>query len=401
MKAAGIICEYNPFHLGHLRHIEKTRSAMGGDCAIVGVMSGNFVQRGDFAVFSKQARAGMAVSCGADLVVELPAHCALSSAEGFARASVHILDGLGVCDAVSFGSESGDIGALREAAGAIASPEASGIIREGLGAGLPYAAALQRAADAVMGRGAEIFRSPNNLLGIEYVKAVAELGSPLRPMTVKRAGGEHDGCAGWSASHIRKSLLRGERPWELMPEGAAEACEAEIAAGRGPVSMGRCELAVLSRLRAAGGLAALPGAAEGLDRRFKRYAATEPSVDAILEKVKTKRYAMSRLRRMLMCACLGIAAEDTRTLPQYIRVLALNSAGMELLGEARKKARLPIITKPASARRLPDRAARLFELEAAATDFYVLAYQNGGERSGGQEWRQTPVVDCYSSRGTV
>jgi len=393
MKAAGIICEYNPFHLGHAWHIEKTRSAMGGDCAIVGVMSGNFVQRGDFAVFNKLARAGMAVSCGADLVVELPVPFALSSAEGFARAGVCILDALGVCDAVSFGSESGDIGALLGAAEAIASPEAGGLIKGWLSEGLPYAAALQRAADGVMGRESEIFMSPNNLLGIEYLKAAAELGSPLRPMTVKRAGGEHDGCAGWSASHIRKSLLRGEAPWQLMPEGAAGICRGEIAAGRGPASLGRCELAILSRLRAAGDFAALPGAAEGLDRRFKRYAATEPTVEAILEKVKTKRYAMSRLRRMLLCACLGITAEDARALPQYIRVLALNRTGMKLLGEARKKARLPIITKPASARRLPGRAARLFELEAAATDFYVLAYQNEGERSGGQEWRQTPIIN--------
>jgi len=112
----------------------------------------------------------------------------------------------------------------------------------------------------------------------------------------------------------------------------------------------------------------------------------------MLEKIKTKRYAMSRLRRMLMCACLGITAEDTLEPPPYIRVLAMNAAGRELLNSARKKATLPIITKPASARRLSGRAADLFEKEAAATDFYALAYPGEAARAGGGEWRQTPAV---------
>ena len=112
MRAVGIFCEYNPFHLGHARHIEKTLSALGEGCAVVCVMSGNFVQRGDVAVFRKHARAESAVRCGADLVIELPSPYALSSAEGFATACVHLVDMLGVCSHISFGSESGDIGAL-------------------------------------------------------------------------------------------------------------------------------------------------------------------------------------------------------------------------------------------------------------------------------------------------
>jgi len=392
MRTAGVICEYNPFHLGHASHIEKTREALGGDCAIVCVMSGNYVQRGDFAVFNKHARAGMAMRCGADLVIELPSPYALSSAKGFARAGVYILDSLGVCDIISFGSESGDIVALMEAAGAIVSGEAEAVIIECLGMGLPYASAQQKAADAVLGAKSEIFRSPNNLLGIEYIKAVNELGSALRPVTVARAGGSHDGDSGCSASLIRKSLLRGDKPWGYMPQAAAAACAGEIASGRGPVSMMKCELAMLSRLRAMEDLSKLPDASEGLDRRLSRYIASEPTVGGILEKVKTKRYAMSRLRRMLMCACLGISAEDTAKPPPYARVLAMNSTGMRLLGTARKSTRIPVITKPASVHKLSGRAVDLLCKEAAATDFYVLGYQNESNRSGGQEWRQTPVI---------
>ena len=392
MRTAGIICEYNPFHLGHAGHIEKTRKELGADCAIVCVMSGNFVQRGDFASFNKHARAGMAVRCGADLVIELPVPYALSSAQSFARAGVYILDRLGICDYISFGSESGDLAALIEAAEAIASDEAEAAIREWLKKGLPYASAQQKAADAVLGARSVVFRSPNNLLGVEYIKAVAALGSGLKPIAVNRTGGEHDGDSGFSASSIRKMLLRGEEPWEFLPQAAVIACKEEIAAGRGPVSMEKCELAVLSRLRVMPDWSKLPDATEGLDRRFFRFAASEPTVGAILERVKTKRYAMSRLRRMLMCACLGITAEDSTRLPPYARVLAMNRTGIRLLKMAGETTRIPVITKPASVHKLSGRAADLFRIEAAATDFYTLGYQSESNRSGGQEWRQTPLV---------
>jgi len=165
-----------------------------------------------------------------------------------------------------------------------------------------------------------------------------------------------------------------------------------IVAGRGPVSAKQSELAVLSRLRAAKGFSLLPGATEGLEHRLMKFVASEPTVEAILEKVKTNRYTMARQRRMLMCACLGITATDTIKPPPYIRVLAMNRTGMKLLGSARKKTRLPIITKPASAKGLSGRAAELFHKEAAATDFYVLAYPTETNRTGAQEWRQSPII---------
>ena len=291
MKTAGIISEYNPFHCGHAAHIEKTRQILGQDCSIVCVMSGNFVQRGDFAVFSKHARALAAVRCGADLVVEMPSVYSLLSAEGFARAGVHLLDSLGVCGWISFGSESGDVAKLRDAAAAIATAEAGALIKESMRAGLPYASALQKAADMILGEHSEIFKSPNNLLGIEYIKAIQATSSKLRPITVKRTGGAHDGDTGHSASAIRKLITGGGEFRESVPGEAAAIYEAEINAGRGPVHMKAFELAMLSRLRAAVDFSKLPGASEGLDRRFLRCAESEPTIEAFLEKVKTKRYA--------------------------------------------------------------------------------------------------------------
>jgi len=355
-------------------------------------MSGNYVQRGDFAIMNKHARAKMAVLNGANLVIELPAPYALLSAEGFAKAGVYILDKIGVCDFISFGSESGNIGMLRYAAHASQSEEMQRYIRKWLDKGLSYASAQQKAADTVLGERADVFRSPNNLLGIEYIKALEAYGSPMRALTVRRTGGEHDSDTGYSATALRKSLIRKSVPLELMPGSAAAVCMEELISGRAPVYMKQNEPAVISRLRAVTDYSVFPFVSEGLERRFKKYAAEEPTIVSILEKVKTKRYTMSRLRRLLMCAVLGIKAEDSQEPPPYIRVLAMDTTGMKLLGVARKKSELPILTKPASVHKLPERASKLFRLESAATDFYVLAYRDEEQRRGGQEWRQPPVI---------
>ena len=392
MKIVGIICEYNPIHQGHSWHIEKTRQIIGDDTAVVCVMSGNYVQRGDFAIFNKHIRANMAVCSGADLVIELPTPCVLQSAERFAVAGVYILDKLGICDHLSFGSESGDISALCKAARMIVTERAHELTREWLDKGITYAAAQQKAADAIMGEEAEIFNSPNNVLGIEYIKALDRFDSVIKPVTVKRTGGEHDSDTGYSASALRKGLLSGNFPMAMMPEEAFFICMEEIASGRGPVSMKQAELAILSRLRALHDYSDIPGVSEGLESRFKRYAVSESSVASILNNVKTKRYTMARLRRLLVCAALGIKADDAAKDPQYARVLAMNATGMKLLAKARQKTGIPIITKPASVYKLDEAAVKMFELEAAATDFYVLAYPREEERSGGQEWRSSPVV---------
>jgi len=392
MKTVGIICEYNPFHLGHLGQIEKTKEAIGEETNIVCVMSGNFVQRGDFAIFNKHARAKMAVMCAADIVIELPTPYALQSAGGFAKAGVHLLDSLGVCDYISFGSESGNIEELKNAAGIINTQEAHMYIKDGLSVGLSYAAAQQQAADFILGDSSHVFKTPNNILAIEYIKALNESKSKMQPITVPRTGAAHDSDTGYSASALRKSLMYGNIPVESMPGAAVAVTMEEMVLGRGPVSINDVEQAILSRLRAIDDFSQVPGGADGLDRRFLKYAGSMPSVASVMENIKAKRYAMSRIRRMLMCAVLGIKNDDIKDPPPYIRILAVNKKGMGILKGARKKSILPIITKPASICKQDRQVVRIFNIEASATDFYALSYKNEENRSGGGEWRQSPVI---------
>jgi len=391
MKTIGIICEYNPMHNGHIHHINESKRLIGDDSAVVCVMSGNFVQRGDFAVFNKQARAEMAVLNGADLVVELPLPYVLQSAAGFAEAGVYILDSLGICDFLSFGSEAGDINTLSYAAEVISSDKANEITKKRLSGGISYPAAQQAAANELMGNDADIFSFPNNVLAIEYIKAINKLFSKLKPLTIKRFGGRHDGDSGYSASFIRNQIRQKNIPASLTGESVAKICDDEIKNGRGPVFMDKAEMSLMSRLRYFDDFESLPGLSEGLEYRIKRFLKKEPTVDSILTKVKTKRYTMARLRRILLCAVLGIKKEHTQKPPPYARILAFNETGKKLLKSSRQKTKIPVLIKPASVNKLNEFAALLFNLEAAATDFYSLIYQDKDERKGGQEW-QSPII---------
>ena len=191
MAAVGIVCEYNPFHLGHEKQLRMARERLGANTPVVCLMSGNFVQRGAPALFDKTVRARAAVECGASLVLELPVTCALSSAEGFARGAVEIFDRLGAVDTLCFGSETGDAAALVRAAEAMTAPAFTQALRLALTDGLSYPAAQQRALEETLGDGA-LLTSPNDILAAEYCKALFERRSRIRPLAVRREGGYHD-----------------------------------------------------------------------------------------------------------------------------------------------------------------------------------------------------------------
>jgi len=392
MKTAGIISEYNPFHSGHAGHISKTRQVLGDDAAVVCVMSGNYVQRGDFAIFNKHARAKMAVLGGADLILELPTPYVLMSAEGFAKAGVYILESLGVCDYLSFGSECDDIDLLTEAAKSVMTDEADNITRQYLGTGVSYATAQQFAADTLLGKKAKVFKSPNNVLGTEYIKALIKYESNIQPVTFKRTGGDHNSDIGYCGSGVRKILLADDFPITLLPGSSLEICKEEKSSGRGPVSNTHVEQAILSRLRTVTDFSNIQGISEGLEQRFGSCAHTETSIESILIKTKTKRFPMSRIRRVLLCAALNITKEYMLINPPYIKILAMNNKGASILKNARKKSKLPIITKPAAVNNLCETSRKLFNLESSATDLYVLAYKNEACRKGRQEWITSPII---------
>ena len=379
MTAAGIIAEYNPLHMGHVRLMAEARRLLGPETGIICVMSGNYVQRGDFAIVGKHARAAAAVQSGADLVLELPLPWALCSAEGFAAGAVEILRATGAVTHLVFGSESGDAGPLAQLAEVLCSGEFPQRLREELKKGDSFPAARQRAVRALLPEGdAGALARPNDILGVEYCKALR--GSGIRPAAVLRRGAGHDsgtvedGVA--SASALRELLRRGEeeRALSLMAPAMAEAYRAERAAGRAPAALENCERAVLARLRflEEADWAALDGGNEGLYRRFARCAGSAAAVAELLEAVKTKRYPLARLRRMVFWAYLGLPHQPPEG-PAYLRVLAANERGTALLAGMRRTAALPVLTKPAAVRRLGPEAQRLFELEARAGRLYALA----------------------------
>ena len=398
MEIAGVVAEYNPFHRGHALHLAHTRKVLGEDTAVVCVLSGDFVQRGEGAVFSKYARAEAACRCGADLAVELPLPWSLASAEGFARGAVSLLAALG-CTALSFGSECGRIEPLREIARELADPRMQDRIRARLEAdpSLSYAAARQRAvADRLDGERAALLEKPNNILAVEYLKAIEELDLDIDPLTLRRRGSAHDGEGGAikSAKEIRRLLYSGAPLEGAIPVEAKAVFEREKRLGRALPDRERLETAVLSRLRMLGeeDFNALPDARDGLGTRLYRAAAAEPTLDAVLAAAGTKRYALSRLRRMLCCAALGVTAADVAGLPPYARVLAVTERGRAVLREAGRRGEIPIVSKPAAARELPGESARLFALGARAHDLWALGCPAAEERRGGGDYRASPIV---------
>jgi predicted nucleotidyltransferase len=392
MKIIGIIAEYNPFHIGHRYHLDSAIAAAGGDAATLCVMSGDFVQRGEAAIFSKFARAQAAVLGGVNLVLELPLPWAISSAEGFSRGGVGLLSALGCVDYLSFGSETGDLEQLQELAVALMDPAIMPLITREMKSGVPFARARQTVIEREFGEIGAVLANPNDTLAVEYLKAIFELRSRLKPLPILRVGAMHDGEGG-SASEIRGLIAQGKDPGTYVPSEVKKLLEREMNAGRGPITVSRLERPLLSRLRMLPSSAfdELPDASEGLGGRLFDAARSAPSLDALYSEAKTKRYPLSRIRRMSMCAALGLRAGDNDGTPPYARVLAADETGRQILRQM-EAATIPIITKPADSKSLPPETRRIFELGSSAHDLFVLGYRSIEDRRGGGDYRATPFI---------
>ena len=400
MRICGVVAEYNPFHSGHAYHLAEIRRTLGEDCAVVCCMSGDFVQRGEAAILPKHLRAHAAVLSGADLVLELPVPYSLSSAERFAENAVRLLSGLAVLTDLSFGAEDADEALLREIASVLLEHDTVAATLANLRSGVSYAAARERALYDRIRQRADILSRPNNILAVEYCKAMQKQGLSLSLLPVARKGAGHDqgpedGDGPVSASYLRSLLQNGdfEEAARRMPEGSRSVLRNASAEGRALLDGERLECAVLSQLLRLepGDLAVLPGAAEGLEHRLYAAIRTSRTPEEIALAAKTKRYPLARIRRMLCCAFLGISAADAAVPAPYIRVLAFNDKGREVLRLARKKAVLPLITKPAHAEALTPEARRIFELTARAADLYALALPAWKQHRPGDDWRRNAV----------
>ena len=382
MTVAGIVAEYNPLHNGHAFLIRQMRES-GADCIAV-VMSGNFVQRGEPAILSKWARTKQALRCGADLVVELPLPWAVAGAERFALGGVSVLTALGV-DVISFGSECGDISRLKEARLALSSPRLHDAMQTSLQKGSTFAAARQQAVESLFGKEtALLLREPNNILGVEYLKAMESTGSDAKPYTVKRTETfqQEDGTKGkaTASSVIRAMMAKGEDFSEYVPVQSYQITESEIRSGRAPASLSLLDRSVLSFLRRMdrGTLSKLPDISEGLENRIFDAIQKAGSLPELFQLIKTKRYPMARIRRIILAAFLGIEASDSAGTPPYLRVIGLGKNGADILRRAKQKSELPLVSRFSEANSLKGRAQKTMELENRATDLYTLCMPHAG-----------------------
>ncbi|NLB79364.1 MAG: nucleotidyltransferase [Clostridiaceae bacterium] len=431
MSVVGIISEYNPLHLGHLHHIKYARKATNAQGCIC-ILSSNFVQRGEPAIVSKWARIQMALFSGADLVLELPSAFSCASAEYFSSGAVSILQSLGVVDYLCFGSEEGNIDALETAAEQFAyeSESFKKTLKNGLSEGLSYAVARQKALETVLiNNNSKIgpndyndtkvnnvisaIGKPNNILGIEYIKALKRLKSPIKPVTIKRIGEDYNSLerasTHSSATAIRKHIqdvFNSNSSYNqdtFLNNNLSKECLKvlldEFSSGRGPVFPEAFESMLLYafRIKSADEICSLPYMEEGLENRLKEAAMESISYNELVRKTVTKRYPASRIKRILFSMLTGMTGEFLNELKnngysQYIRVLGFNETGRALLSEMKKRATLPIITKPASYNELDNKlSVKLFEHEARATDAYVLGYPVPKERIGGMEFITSPI----------
>lgn len=356
MSRAGVICEFNPFHNGHKFLLEKIKSEYADE--IVCVMSGSFVQRGDIAITDKYARAKAALQNGADAVIELPTVYAVSAARIFAENGVRAAAAMG-CGRLCFGAES-EQGVLTELSELLESDEINRRIRGYMDEGMYYAKALSL---AVGDDCAGIIGQPNNILALEYIRACKAHG--MRYKAVERAGAAHDSREASgdiaSASMIRELIESGEDYQRFTPMIIEKPC-----------SLKAVESAILYRLKTigAGELAQIAEVDEGLENRLIEAAKKYSSTEEILAAVKTKRYTMARLRRILIQAVLGITTEIQRSPLPYLRVLGLRSGSETMLREAT----LPLIIKvKADFDKLDNSAKEIFSVDMRASELMNIA----------------------------
>ena len=363
---AGIVCEYNPLHNGHLYHIRKTKQA-GADY-IVCVMSGNFVQRGECALIDKWQRAEAAIRGGADLVIDLPVPWALGSAESFARGSISLLSAVGI-DMLSFGSESEDKKLLMLCADAAVNKEVAEKLKAFMGFGDSYPLALSKAAGQVYGeRVKEILSSPNSTLAAEYIRMLRIYAPHCDILPVKREGADHDSGevkdSFASASKIRKLISKEDISFlvpgfmsDLLSDNEkagfihrTENAQRAILSSLREMTKEQCRLYVTDE--------------SGLSDRIYGSAKLSDNLESLYEGAKSKNYTLARIRREVMNLWLRIPKEYGKKTPPYIRVLAANEKGLSLL----KKAQLPIVTKHSDAVFSDDFSKSIYELQCSSTD---------------------------------
>ena len=409
MKATGITAEYNPLHNGHVHHLEQARALTGADAVVV-AMSGDFVQRGEPAIMDKWLRTEHALRSGADLVIEIPVLFCLGNAGQYAEAGVRLLEATGKVSRIAFGSETGDAEALERIASILKDhhDEIEKRAKDLRGTGLPYpaarAAAFSEIRAAVKGTEASedeeimndlrVLQSPNNILGIEYIKSMRG----AEPVVIRRTGAGHndtydENTRFQSASAIRKQVLSGQSADEYVPGHTAESLrEAHLTGPDLDKWFDTLRYAVLST--DAEIIEDCPSGGEGLANLLKSSVSNADCWSAFIEQIKSKRYTYTRLSRLCMQLLLGITRNKYGiNEPGYIRVLGFTERGRELLAEMRDDgaAALPVIINVnKSMEDLSEEAMTLLGLDMHAADVYNL--MTGRDMASGSDHRHAPII---------
>ena len=410
MNVCGIVAEYNPFHNGHLYHIEETKKKTGCD-AIVVVMSGNFIQRGVPALFDKWTRTKMALQSGADLVIELPLLYSISSAEYFAQGSVSLLDGLNVVDHISFGSNTTDLDAIKRIANVLyLEPENyKKLLESELKRGTSFPIARSNALKNFLKKEydakyiSEILLDSNNILGIEYLKALLYCNSSIKPMVVERKGGNYNSTTitnnVCSATAIRELMEKEELKTvqDVVPKATFDILNKEIVNGRTPMFLKNFEKEILYTLRrnSSKDLLNIADVTEGLENLLKKASCEGMELENLIDIVKTKRYTRTRIQRILLHALLDVTksdVEDYKYNPQYIRVLGFTKTGEKVLSNITNNSNLPVVTSVSKFLKNANETSRkMLEKDIMATNIYTLGQQIPKYREVNLDYT-TPVV---------
>lgn len=371
MDIVGIVCEYNPFHLGHLYQFTHTRAQLKPD-AVVAIMSGNFTQRGECAVIDKYYRTQMALAAGIDVVLELPAVYATAASGYFAQGAVLSLAQTGVVNYLSFGSESGELTALEKTADILAAEpiEYRELLQSLLNFGLPYPRAQHQALQTLYHIDSFADITPNDLLGVNYLTAIKRYNLPITPFCVTRVGSHHDNTAAGFASsqNIREKIAQG-----LSYCGDLPAFSSEILKKAAVVDAHKTDDSALALLRRSTerSLSALPDINADLANRLLRVSREYRTLDEVLAAAKNKSCTYSRLKRAMCHLLLGITASDYEPVPRYLRVLGFSANGAKVLKMMKKSASLPLVTTLSTAKNTLDAKARhMLAIDLQSSDIY-------------------------------
>lgn len=391
----GIVSEYNPFHNGHLYHLNESKKITNSDYTVA-IMSGNFMQRGEPAFIDKWSRTKMAIESGIDLVIELPTIYAISSAENFATGAVKLLDALKIVDFISFGSECNDISVLEDITKVLCSEPADyrTLLSHELSRGISFPKAREKALMMYLNdvrRFANVLSSPNNILGIEYLKALRKQKSNIEPISIKRNGSEHNeniistNSKIASATAIRNTCLSNNFSilQNVIPKSTYTILEENIHRGNFVQGLSTFDKEIIYTLRkmSTNEIADLPDVSEGLEFALKTAANSCNSVIELLSMIDSKRYTKTRIQRILLYAILGITKKDmqiSKNITPYIRVLGFNQKGKIMLSEiSNKNSKIPLVT---SVKKFMDNVPNknlkmLIEKDIWASNVYTLGYE--------------------------